>query len=50
MKDHPYYTEIKKEPYDRYRDLNEVFKQKICQDNGFSFHNTLIIDSDSDKV
>ena len=50
MKDHPYYTEIKTENYDRYRDLNEVFKSKVCTENEFSFHNTLMIDSDSDKV
>ena len=50
MKDHPYYTEIKKESYDRYRDLNEVFKSEICIKAGFSFNNTLLIDSDSDKV
>ena len=50
MKDHPYYTDIKTETYDRYRDLNEVFKSEMCIKNGFSFNNTLLIDSDSDKV
>jgi hypothetical protein len=50
MKDHPYYTEIKTDTYDRYRDLHEVFKSEICTKKGFSFHNTLLIDSDSDKV
>jgi len=32
------------------RDLNKVFDHHKCREFGFSFHNTVMIDSDVDKV
>lgn len=43
---HPKYKIIKQNDWDTYRDLEKVFKEF----NDFSRAETLIIDSDSDKV
>ena len=54
MKEHPYYINIRDEPYDRYRDLNLVWKCDLfkCEDGQklFNNENTLLIDSDDKKV
>jgi len=50
MRDSKYYSELKEEPFDTYRDLQLVFNDSFCQENGFDGSNTLVIDSDSRKV
>ena len=50
MRHFKYYSEISDEPYDTFRDLQKVFDDKFCKDNGFNASNTLLIDSDSKKV
>ena len=39
-----------KPAYATKRDLNKVFDHHKCQELGFSFHNTVMIDSDAEKV
>ena len=50
MKDHPYYSSLKKKNYDQYRDLNQVWEDVICKEAGFNANNTLLIDSSNRKV
>lgn len=54
MKDHPYMKDLLTDPWDRYRDLDQVWKSGILQDEKgsarFAQHNTLVIDSDAVKV
>lgn len=49
MKEHPYYTEIKDEKYDRYRNLHLVWQHE-CLAGKYGPSNTLLIDSDNKKV
>ena len=50
MRDSKYYSDLKEEPYDTYRDLQLIFDDQFCQENGLNANNTLLIDSDSKKV
>jgi hypothetical protein len=50
MIDHKYYTNIKTDPWDTYRDLEKVFANDFCKKNNFNVSNTLLIDSDERKV
>lgn len=50
MKDHPYYTNLKKDNWETYRDLNLVWEHVICVEKGFNATNTLMIDSSEIKV
>ena len=50
MRDSKYYSDLKEEPYDTYRDLQLIFDDQFCQENGLDANNTLLIDSDSKKV
>ena len=50
MREHPYMNNLKKETYERYRDLQKVWENEICKKAGFNKTNTLLIDSDDTKV
>ena len=50
MRHSKYYSELIEEPYDTFRDLQRVFDDQFCRDNGFDASNTLLIDSESKKV
>lgn len=49
MRDHPQYDLVKEEAYDRYRDLDLVWKDPVCQSR-FNRTNTLLVDSSNTKV
>lgn len=54
MKDHPYMKDLLTDPWDRYRDLEQVWKAEVLEDENkkprFGHNNTLVIDSDAVKV
>ena len=45
-----YYKKLAVNSWDTYRDLQKVFDSQICQMVGFGQENTLMIDSESEKV
>jgi len=57
MNEHRYYKELATQDWDTFRDLKRVFDSSFTKQDGeltgrqiYSFHNTLMIDSDEDKV
>jgi hypothetical protein len=42
--------QFKEKQWDTYRDLEKVFKSEYCQENGITYRNALVIDSDPRKV
>ena len=50
MRHDKYYKDLADEPYATFRDLQKVFNDPFCVNNGFDATNTLMIDSDTKKV
>ena len=50
MRDHPYYSNLKTDNWDMYRDLNLVWEDGICKEKGYNAKNTVMIDSSETKV
>jgi hypothetical protein len=50
MAEDKYYSELMKDPWDTYRDLDKVFSHKFCVDNQINLSNALLVDSDPRKV
>jgi len=55
MKDHPEYEKLAVNDWDTYRDLDKIFASDFTKDEAtdeqiYSYQNTLMIDSDSNKV
>ena len=50
MRDHPYYSNLKTDNWDMYRDLNKVWEDGICKEKGYNAKNTVMIDSSETKV